>query len=85
MNFKTILIISLFSGFILFSSCGNESANSETKNSDSLKPKLPVELAKLNEQIAADPKNADLFHNAADARPSSIRRARRCRSPAPSA
>ncbi|HLC82590.1 MAG TPA: hypothetical protein VJI69_02090, partial [Bacteroidia bacterium] len=65
MNFKTLCLISLFAGFILFSSCGNETTSSDKTNSDSLKPKLPEELAKLNEQIAADPKNADLYHNRA--------------------
>lgn len=62
MTIKTLFSISLFAGFILFSSCGNETTNSDNSTADSLKPKLPEELAKLNEQIAANPKNADLYH-----------------------
>ena len=65
MHIKNLLFVISFLGLFLFSACGNESTIPETTTSDSLKPKLPEELAKLNEQIAADPKNADLHHNRA--------------------
>lgn len=65
MKIKALLLISVFAGLILFSSCGNETTSEDKTNSDSLKAKVPEELAKLNEQIAADPKNADLYHNRA--------------------
>ncbi len=65
MNFKATILISLFAGLVLLSSCGNETASSEAGTSDSLKSVLPEALLKLNEAIEKEPTNAELFHKRA--------------------
>ena len=62
---KVLLVNLSFVGIILFSSCGNDSTTKETITTDSVKANVPAALAKLNEQIAAEPNNPDLLHKRA--------------------
>lgn len=65
MKIKAIFLIFSFVGLIFVASCGNDVSTSETKNVDSVESKLPEVLIKLNEQIAAEPNNAVLYHKRA--------------------
>jgi tetratricopeptide (TPR) repeat protein len=65
MKIKFFFPILLFSGFVFFGSCGNNSKETETKVLDSLTTKLPPALQSLNAKIIADPNNAELYHQRA--------------------
>lgn len=65
MNFKAPILISLFTGLVLLSSCGSETISSETGTSDSVKSVLPEALLKLNAEIEKEPTNAELYHKRA--------------------
>lgn len=62
---KALLASFSFVGLLLFSSCGNDTVIKETTSTDSAKATVPAALAKLNEQIAAEPNNPDLLHKRA--------------------
>ena len=65
MYIKALFSISIFTGLILFSSCGSESTSPETKTTDSVKSVLPEALLKLNAEVEKNPTNADVFHKRA--------------------
>lgn len=65
MKIKSLLILFPFAGLIFIASCGNEVKKSETVVTDSSKSKQSAEVQKLSEQIAAEPNNADLYHQRA--------------------
>ena len=65
MKIKFILVMISFLGSLIFTSCGNDPKVEKVNTSDSLKTKMPEALAKLNEQIAGEPNNADLRHKRA--------------------
>lgn len=66
MKFKSIAFLSLFIAGSMFVSCSNSNTKVETPvNTDSASINEPQELKQLNEQLKADPQNAELYHKRA--------------------
>lgn len=65
MNIKSALSVFSFFAMLSFAACSNDPAKTEIKTNDSAAAKISPALAKLNEQIAADPNNPDLYHKRA--------------------
>ena len=63
---KIAITAILVSITLFFNSCGNETTVQDTTSTgDSTKVNTPEALAKLNDAIAKDPKNAELLHQRA--------------------
>lgn len=66
MKFKSIAFLPLFTAGSMFISCGSSHTKVETAvTTDSASLNEPQELKQLNEQLKADPRNAELYHKRA--------------------
>ena len=65
MKIKTSFPILAFVALLSFASCGGNSKKIEIQTTDSATTKTTATLTKLNEQIAADPNNSDLYYQRA--------------------